>query len=144
MLLVTGQQEKAGSDSVGDAGGVNIIHVEFAPDFRGEDVVLLAMDGAGVATLVTAFKEAAAQGASRLQHNEITHEFRVEAGAADIELDADRVVWRLDPAKAAEIIEKLDVLRSSDRPGHHYVDISQPAETLVLSRDEYLRVLGLC
>ena len=29
---------------------MNIIRVELAPEFRGEDVVLLAMDGAGVAT----------------------------------------------------------------------------------------------
>jgi hypothetical protein len=32
---------------------MNIIRVELAPEFRGEDVVLLAMDGAGATTFLT-------------------------------------------------------------------------------------------
>lgn len=122
---------------------MNIIHVEFAPDFRDEDVVLVAMDGAGVATFTAALKDAQRQGSSRLDHDGVTHEFLITADAADIELDDKRVVWRLDPAKVVEIINDLDVLSDNDRPGHHYVDISKPTETLILSRDEYLRVLGL-
>jgi hypothetical protein len=50
-----------------------------------------------------------------------------------------RVVWRLDPAKADEVIGDLSVLENSGRPGHQYVDISKPTDTLVLSRDEYVR-----
>jgi hypothetical protein len=69
----------------------------------------------------------------------VTHQFLIEAGAADIELGANRVVWRLDRAKAAEIIEDLTAMSNDDRPGHNYVDISSPTRTLVLSRDEYLR-----
>lgn len=118
---------------------MTIIRVEFAPDFRGEDVVLLAMDGAGVAAFAAALKDAAEQGSSHLQLGGMTHEFLIQADAADIELDDTRVVWRLDPAKAVEIIEDLDELSSGDRPGHHYVDISKPTDTLVLSRDEYVR-----
>jgi hypothetical protein len=41
---------------------MNIIHVEFAPDFRGEDVVLLGMDGARVATFAAALKDARNRG----------------------------------------------------------------------------------
>jgi hypothetical protein len=118
---------------------MTIIRVEFAPDFRGEDVVLLAMDGAGVVAFAAALKDAAEQGSSQLQHGGVTHEYLIQADAADIDLDDIRVVWRLDLAKAAEIIEDLDELSSGDRPGHHYVDISKPTETLVLSRDEYVR-----
>jgi hypothetical protein len=66
------------------------------------------------------------------------HEFRIEAGAADIELQDDRVVWRLDDAKAVEINEKLTAMRHRTDAGHHYVDISKPTHTLVLSRNEYV------
>jgi hypothetical protein len=118
---------------------MTIIRVEFAPDFRGEDVVLLAMDAAGVVTFAAALKDAAVRGTSQLQHGGVTHEFLIQADAADIKLDDIRVVWRLDPLKAVEIIEDLDELSSGDRPGHHYVDISNPTQTLVVSRDEYVR-----
>lgn len=120
---------------------MTIIRVEFAPDFRGEDVVLLAMDGDGLADFAAALKDAAERGASQLEYGEVIHEFIIQAGGADIDLDDTRVVWRLDSAKAAEIIEDLDELSTGDRPGHHYLDISKPTETLVVSRDEYVRQL---
>jgi hypothetical protein len=116
------------------------IRVEVAPEFMfGDDVVLLAMDGAGVTAFAAALKNAAHQGSSRLEHGGVTHEFMIESGESDIELDGLRVVWRLDPAKADEVIGDLSVLENSGRPGHHYVDISKPTDTLVLSRDEYVR-----
>lgn len=119
---------------------MTIIRVEFAPEFMwGDDVVLLAMDGAGVTIFVAALKDAERQGASQLQHGGVTHEFLIQADEADIELDDTRVVWRLDATKEAEIVENLDILSDNDRPGHQYVDISKPTDTLVLSRDEYVR-----
>src|SRR5262245_1166812 len=120
---------------------MNIIRVELAPEFRGEDVVLLAMDGAGVTTFVTALREAEQRGASQLKHDGVTHQFVIQEGAADIELGEDRVVWRLDHAKAVEIDEDLTLIGSNNRPGHNYVEISTPTNTLVLSRDEYVRVV---
>ena len=120
---------------------MNIIRAELAPEFRGEDVVLLAMDGAGVRTFLTALRDAGQRGASQLEHDGITHQFVIQVGAADIELGENRVVWRLDHAKAAEIVEDLTVMSNNDRPGHNYVDISSPTTTLVLSRDEYVRVV---
>jgi hypothetical protein len=120
---------------------MNIIRVELAPEFRGEDVVLLAMDGAGVTTVITALTDAEQLGSSQLEHDGVTHQFVIQAGAADIELGEDRVVWRFDHAKAVEIVEDLTVMNRSEGPGHEYVDISTPTNTLVLSRDEYVRVL---
>jgi hypothetical protein len=118
---------------------MTIIRVELAPKFMlGDDVVLLAMDGAGIAAFAAALKDAERQGASQLQHGGVTHEFLIQADGADIALDDTRVVWRLDAAKAVEVIENLDILSNNNRPGHQYVDISNPGETLVLSRDEYI------
>jgi archaellin len=71
----------------------------------------------------------------------VTHELRIEAGAANIELEKTRVVWRLDHVKAIEIIDYLAGLSNCGRAAHQYVDISTPAETLVLSRDEYVDVV---
>jgi hypothetical protein len=118
---------------------MTIIRVEFAPEFMwGDDVVLLAMDGAGVAAFAAALKDAERQGTSQLQHVGVTHEFVIQPGEADIALGDTRVIWRLDAAKAVEIVDNLDILSKSDRPGHQYVDISKPTDTLVLSRDEYV------
>jgi hypothetical protein len=36
---------------------MNMIRAELAPEFRGEDVVLLAMDGAGVTTFLSLREE---------------------------------------------------------------------------------------
>ena len=104
-------------------------------------MVLLAMDGAGLNTFITALGDAEQRGSSQLEHDGVTHQFVMQVGAADIELGENRVVWRLDHAKAVEIVEDLAVMRNNDRPGHNYVDISTPTNTLVLSRDEYVRVV---
>jgi hypothetical protein len=121
---------------------MNTIRVALFPDFMwGDDVVLLAMDRAGVTTFLTALSDAVRLGSSQLEHDGITHQFVIQAGAADVELGENRVVWRLDRAKAVEIVEDLTVMRDSDGPGHNYVDISSPTKTLVLSRDEYVRVV---
>ena len=117
---------------------MNVIRVELAREFRGEDVVLLAMDSAGLDTFLSALTQAQQHGSSRLDHGVMIHDFLVRPGAADIDLRDDHVVWRLDHPKAVEIIEKLTALKGG-RPGHHYVDdISNPTHTLVLSRDEYI------
>jgi len=120
---------------------MNIIRVELAPEFRGEDVVLLAMDGAGMATFADALNDAVRLGSSRLKHGGVMHEFVMQVGAADIELSKNRVVCRLDRTKAVEIVDDLTAIRDGDGPGHNYVDISSPTNTLVLSRDEYVRVV---
>lgn len=118
---------------------MNAIRVKRTSEFKGEDVVLLATDRAGRDTFLAALTQAEQQGSSQLQRRGRVHDFVIEAGAADIELDDDRVVWRLDHTRAIEIIEKLKVLSSSGHPGHHYVDdMFSPAPTLVLSCDEHI------
>jgi hypothetical protein len=47
-------------------------------------------------------------------------------------------MWRRDPAKAVEIADDLAALGAA---GHFYVDITKPAETLVISRHEYTDVV---
>jgi len=92
----------------------------------------------GLETFLAALIQAHGQGSSRLARRGRVHDFVIDAAAAGIELSEQRVVWRLSPAKAAEIIEKLTVLGAKGRPGHHDVDdMASPAPTLVLSRDEY-------
>lgn len=98
---------------------MNVIRVKRVAEFNGADVVLPAADGAGLSVFLAALTEAQRQGSSRLQHRGTLHDFVIETGAADIELGDDRVVWRLDHVKAGEVIEKLQVLSSSERPGHH-------------------------
>lgn len=117
------------------------IRVELAPEFKGETVVLLAMDGGGLNAFTSAVAEAIQKkpgSSSHLGHAGATHVFAVEDDKADVELQPGCTTWRFSPSKLAEVLEKLEAMKASPGPCHHYVDISSPVETLVLSRDEYV------
>ncbi|MGA9677324.1 MAG: hypothetical protein WBR28_19455 [Mycobacterium sp.] len=78
---------------------MSVIRVNFLPEFEyGYDAVLLTMDGAGVDTFRAALSDALDRGSSLLEHDGVTHEFRIQPGTADIDLDKTHVVWRLDLA----------------------------------------------
>lgn len=118
---------------------MSVIYAELAEKLHfGDDAVLLAMDDAGVSEVLAAVAQAAQQGSARLDHGATIHQFLIEPSAADVEFYDGRVVWRFDAAKAQEIIVLLGSMIKSGIPeGHHYVDISKPADMLVLSRNEY-------
>lgn len=121
---------------------MSIIRAELAPEFYyGDDVVLLAMDRAGVTEFAQALRAAETRGSAELEHDGITHQLLIARDHADIQFDDTRVMWRLDAAKAREISSYLEDLSAGEvrQPCHQYVDILQPAETLVLSRDEYVK-----
>lgn len=121
---------------------MSVIRVNFMPEFDyGDDAVLLTMDGAGVDSFRTVLSEAIEHGSSQLEHDGVRHVIQIRAGAADIDLEQTRVVWVLDPAKAREIADDLEVSSRKGRAGHNYVDMSTPAPTLVVSRDEYVDVV---
>jgi len=48
------------------------------------------------------------------------------------------VIWCLSEEKASEFLDMLAPLNVSVGPGHQYLDIDSPAQTLILSKDEYL------
>lgn len=116
------------------------IRVEFAPEFKGDSVVLLAMDKDGLkdfsATVAQAIQKA--HGSLQVMHADVAHVFAIEGGKTDIELNSRQVTWRLSLPKLIEVLDKLDAMTVSPVPCHQYVDISSPAETLVLSYDEYV------
>ena len=72
-----------------------------------------------------------------------SHEFYVGGSEARVELDKRRVIWHLPEEKASEILDKLSALKASTVPCHQYVDINNPAETLILSVEEYLETSWL-
>ncbi len=119
---------------------MSVIYAELVEKLdSGRDAVLLAMDDAGVSEVLAAVTQAAQQGFARLDHGATNHLFRIEAKAADVEFQRGAVVWRLDAAKAAELIELLSSMVDSGIPeGHHYLEgMSAPTETIVISRNEY-------
>jgi hypothetical protein len=59
-------------------------------------------------------------------------------GAADIDLRSQTVVWRFDDTKLGEMLSLIEPLVDVEKPGHNYLDLSSPVETLVLSVDEYI------
>jgi hypothetical protein len=117
---------------------MSLVHAELVEGmYFGEDAVLLAMDDAGVDDVLAAVRQAMHHGSAHLDHGATIHQFVIQAGAADVELGEGAVVWRLDSAVAAEIIDMLAEMHENPGKGHHYVDISPPAEMLVLSLNEY-------
>jgi hypothetical protein len=119
---------------------MSVIYAELVEKLdSGRDAVLLALDDAGVSEVLAAVTQAAQQGSARLDHGATAQLFRIEAKAADVEFHSGVVVWRLDAEKAAELIELLRSMVDSGIPeGHHYLEgMSTPAETVVISRNEY-------
>ncbi|WP_071289532.1 hypothetical protein [Mycolicibacterium llatzerense] len=125
---------------------MSVIRVNYLPEFHfGDDAVLLTLDRSGVDQFRAAVIRGARHGSATLEHDGVVHDVRIEAGAAHIELTTTHVVWRLDNAKATEISAGLAALRDESESGttgggHFYVDMTGPAETLVVSRDEYVTV----
>jgi hypothetical protein len=125
---------------------VSVVRINFLPEFHlGDDAVLLTLDGGGVDKMKAAVAEAQNNRSSRLLLDGVIQEFYIELGAATVELTPARVVWRLDAAKATEIADDLVALSTprdgGKTAGHFYVDMTSPAETLVISRDEYTDIV---
>ncbi|WP_236147677.1 hypothetical protein [Mycolicibacterium sp. CH28] len=125
---------------------MSVVRVNFLPEFYyGDDAVLLTLDGDGLKTFMAALEHARRNRSSQLLHDGVAQQFHIEPGAASIELSPERVVWRLDEAKAAEIADDLTALSTpragGKTAGHFYIDMTTPADTLVISRDEYTDIV---
>jgi hypothetical protein len=118
-----------------------IVRVALETDFYfGDDAVLVAMNAAGLDALFAAVHRARERRWARMECGGKRHVIRVRPGAAEVHLREDRdddVEWRLDPLIVSEMIGKLAGMRGHGLC-HNYIDLSAPAETLILSVDEYL------
>lgn len=118
---------------------MSVIRVNYLPRFDyGHDAVLLTLNGPGTEDFRAALNTAIQQSTARIELGGITHEFVINSGHAAIVLRPTCVVWQFDQEKAREIVFDLEILINKGRAGHTYVDISSPAPTLVISRDEYV------
>jgi hypothetical protein len=77
-------------------------------------------------------------GAASFEFDAIKHHVVRQDGAADIELGPQTVVWRFDDGRLVEMLNLIEPLVDTEGPGHQYVDdLNSPAETLILSVDQY-------
>ena len=126
---------------------MSVIRVNYLSEFHfGDDALLLTLDGPGVDQFRAAVVSATRHGSATLERDGVLHDIRIEPGAAHIDLTATHVRWRLAAAKAAEISAGLAALIDESESGttgsgHFYVDMTRPADTLVVSRDEYVDVI---
>ncbi|ETA92329.1 hypothetical protein O982_23860 [Mycobacterium avium 10-5581] len=120
-----------------------VVRVAYLETFKfGRGAVLAAMDAAGLDAFATALQHASARGVSQLECEGRLHTFRLEDDATGVYLHDgrdDRVEWRLDQATVAEMVSMLMAMGEHNAPCHNYVPIVTPADTLVLSLDEYLK-----
>ncbi len=145
-----GAGSMSGSKVVGipinQGASMSVIRTNYVTDFYyGDPAVVVTLDGAGVEEMLAAVQAAVSEGSSVLEHDGVVQEFRLQPGAADVDMEPTRMVWRLDAAKATEIAEYLDSLQTPDprtvHSRHQYVDMVTPIETLILSRDEYVDIV---
>jgi len=114
------------------------IQIELVSEFKGEPVVLVAMDGDGLDVVRGSLALSKVGQLQTIVVGAITIAFSTEASSSSIDIRPSKVTLQLAPRKIDEIIEKLDAMRASPGPCHHYVGIDAPTETLVLAKDEYL------
>ena len=116
------------------------IRVELMPEFKGEDVVLVAVDGDGLDAVRSALVEVGQRGGHPLSVEIAGRRmvFDTRPGEARVDLGTPVPTWTFSRAKIDEIVDKLDAMRASPVPCHNTVDIDSPVETLFLSKDEYL------
>jgi len=86
----------------------------------------------------SAVRSAHDDGVAGFELDAIKHHVMRQAGAADIELGSQNVVWRFDDTKLVEMLNLIEPLVDILKPAHNYLDdMNSPAETLILSVDEY-------
>jgi hypothetical protein len=101
-------------------------------------VVLVCTDRDGMRMFQSAVRSAHDDGAASFAFDAIKHRVVRQDGAADIELGSQNVVWRFDDAKLVEMLNLIEPLVDIIKPAHNYLDdLNSPAETLILSVDEY-------
>lgn len=103
----------------------------------GVPAILVDADRGGLRMFESALRSAYESGAAAFEFNSIRHAIVCHEGAADIVIGLASVQWRFDAAKLIEVLDLIGPLFAGDRPGHQYVDVDSPVETLVLSLDEY-------
>lgn len=104
----------------------------------GVPAILVNADRDGMGMFQSAVRSAHEGGVAAFEFNSVNHHVVRQEGAAAIELSPHTVVWRFDDEKLVEMVELMEPLVHSGRPGHQYVDgLNSPVETLVLSVDEY-------
>jgi hypothetical protein len=117
---------------------MTIFHVGFFSDFdEGYDAVLVGADREGIRMLQSAVRSAHDNGTASFEFDTITHHIVRQDGAADIELGPQTVVWRFGDAQLIEMLDLIEPLVDIIKPAHNYLDLNSPAETLILSVDEY-------
>lgn len=104
----------------------------------GTPAILVNADQDGMRTFQSAVRSAHDCGGATFEFDAIKHYVMRQAGAADIELRSQTVVWRFDDAKLVELLNLIEPLVDIEQPAHNYLDdLNSPVETLVLSVDEY-------
>ena len=105
------------------------IRVEVVHEFKGETVLLVVMDRAGIKKLQDVIAE---------EKCDTIHEIVINKNEVKVEILKDKIKWFLTKDKQDEFLEKMTMMSNSPLPCHNYIDISSPAPVLYISLDEYL------
>lgn len=112
------------------------ISISLIPDYAQNDVVLVEMDNDGAEELIRVFQGSIQRGNYKLDAAGCPPlNIEVNEGQQISSFSIFDQAWNLSTNldKAEEIILKISVLLKASVPCHHYVDISFPVDTLLLS-----------
>ena len=118
---------------------MSIIRFDVRPNFRGETVLLLSMDSAGL----TLFEEkirslGSAKQAVHFSAGNQEYILTIGDEHAKIVRNDNSTTWFLTPEKKKEIADKLEAMEEAGQPCHQYVDQLDPDGPLVISLNEYV------
>ena len=115
------------------------IRIQLVPEFKGDTVILVTMDGSGLDCLKNALGKAVLQNSATCEATSEAPEQAISMSdrGAFISVGRGKITWILTPEKALEVIDKLEGMRSEPAPNHNFVDIDGDAPVLYLSKNEY-------
>lgn len=88
----------------------------------GVPAILVNADRDGMRMFQSAMRSAHQDGTASFEFDAIKHYIVRQDGAADIELKSQTVMWRFDDARLLEILNLIEPLVDTEKPGHQYVD----------------------
>ncbi len=114
---------------------MNNITIRKLENYRGNSVILIGTNRAGLTELLLSITKLEKYPESNFIEGNTRYEFSVTT-TSKIELFSNIAILRFTVEVWNEIMDKLSALNLCKTPCHHYVDVEDFEETIVLSVDE--------
>jgi hypothetical protein len=117
---------------------MSIFKVSIENQFKGEDkIILLTVDDEGCDILLKSIKEIIELNKNiSMLLDGINYEFII-GNRDEVYIDNESIKFILSKENIIDFYEKINQLAIASHPGHQYIDLSHPVDTLMVSKNEY-------